>query len=46
MARSGEGADVLPPTGFGPDARPSAIDLLQPGDRVFFKPAQREAAVT
>ncbi|MET8939056.1 hypothetical protein ABZX28_18875 [Streptomyces rubiginosohelvolus] len=46
MARSGEGADVLPPTGVGPDARPSAIDQLQPGDRVFFKPAQREAAVT
>ncbi|MEU6836619.1 hypothetical protein ABZ941_15350 [Streptomyces rubiginosohelvolus] len=46
MARSGEGADVLPLSGVGPDARPSAIDLLQPGDRVFFKPAQREAAVT
>ncbi|MFB6699396.1 hypothetical protein [Streptomyces rubiginosohelvolus] len=46
MARSGEGADVLPPTGVGPDPRPSAIDLLQPGDLVFLKPAQREAAVT
>ncbi|MFF2862267.1 C40 family peptidase [Streptomyces rubiginosohelvolus] len=37
MARSDEGADVLPLTGVGADARPSAIDQLQPGDLVFFK---------
>ncbi|RPK90048.1 MULTISPECIES: NlpC/P60 family protein [Streptomyces] len=37
MARSDEGADVLPLTGVGPDDRPSAIDQLQPGDLVFFK---------
>ncbi|MET9774179.1 hypothetical protein ABZ023_07875 [Streptomyces sp. NPDC006367] len=36
MARSGEGVDVLPPTGAGPDHRPLAIDRLQPGDLVFF----------
>ncbi|NEB38280.1 NlpC/P60 family protein [Streptomyces sp. SID14515] len=37
MARSDEGADVLPLTGVSADDRPSAIDQLQPGDLVFFK---------
>ncbi|MFJ8540958.1 hypothetical protein ACIRFH_02880 [Streptomyces sp. NPDC093586] len=37
VARSEEGVDVLPLTGVSPDHRPSAIDRLQPGDRVFFE---------
>ncbi|MER6405971.1 NlpC/P60 family protein [Streptomyces viridosporus] len=37
MARSDEGADILPLTGVSADDRPSAIDQLQPGDLVFFK---------
>ncbi|MEU3987465.1 C40 family peptidase [Streptomyces platensis] len=38
MARSGLGADVVPLTGSAPAfARPASIDLLQPGDLVFFK---------
>ncbi len=37
MARSREGADVLPLKGVSAEDRPSAIDQLQPGDLVFFK---------
>jgi cell wall-associated NlpC family hydrolase len=37
MARSKEGADILPLTGVTAKDRPSAIDQLQPGDLVFFK---------
>lgn len=37
MARSGEGADVLPFTGVAAKDRPTSIDQLQPGDLVFFK---------
>lgn len=37
MARSKEGADVLPLAGITPKDRPSNIDQLQPGDIVFFK---------
>ncbi|MFJ2259848.1 C40 family peptidase [Streptomyces sp. NPDC087844] len=37
MARSKEGADVLPLTGISADDRPANIDQLQPGDLVFFK---------
>ncbi|MER8234197.1 hypothetical protein ACIRQY_18145 [Streptomyces sp. NPDC101490] len=37
MARSGEGTDVLPLTGVSAQDRPTTIDLLQPGDIVFFK---------
>ncbi|MFI8515866.1 C40 family peptidase [Streptomyces sp. NPDC085460] len=37
MARSGEGADILPLTGITAGDRPTTIDQLQPGDLVFFK---------
>ncbi|MFI7012721.1 NlpC/P60 family protein [Streptomyces sp. NPDC050164] len=37
MARSDQGADVLPLTGVSPENRPTGIDQLQPGDLVFFK---------
>ncbi|MFI1468306.1 C40 family peptidase [Streptomyces wuyuanensis] len=37
MARSKQGADVLPLTGVSVKDRPSGIDQLQPGDLVFFK---------
>ncbi|MFD9031004.1 C40 family peptidase [Streptomyces sp. NPDC059567] len=37
MARSRQGADVMPLTGISAQDRPSTIDQLQPGDLVFFK---------
>ncbi|MFE9257848.1 C40 family peptidase [Streptomyces sp. NPDC006879] len=37
MARSDVGADILPLKGITPDDRPTNIDVLQPGDLVFFK---------
>ncbi|MEU5400496.1 NlpC/P60 family protein [Streptomyces sp. NPDC005963] len=37
MARSDLGANVIPLTSVGPEGRPKSIDLLQPGDLVFFK---------
>ncbi|MEU4653019.1 NlpC/P60 family protein [Streptomyces sp. NPDC023723] len=37
MARSDEGADVLPLAGTSAADRPTGIDQLQPGDLVFFK---------
>lgn len=37
MARSKQGADILPLTGITPKDRPTGIDQLQPGDLVFFK---------
>ncbi|MFJ6478738.1 MULTISPECIES: C40 family peptidase [unclassified Streptomyces] len=37
MARSKTGVDVLPLKGVGPQDRPASIDVLQPGDLVFFK---------
>ncbi|MFP8943667.1 C40 family peptidase [Streptomyces fenghuangensis] len=37
MARSDLGTDVIPLTGEGPEyRRPASIDVLQPGDLVFF----------
>jgi cell wall-associated NlpC family hydrolase len=37
MARSDQGADILPLTGISAKDRPTGIDQLQPGDLVFFK---------
>ncbi|MER6216586.1 MULTISPECIES: C40 family peptidase [unclassified Streptomyces] len=37
MARSKTGVDVLPLKGVTPKDRPASIDVLQPGDLVFFK---------
>ncbi|MEV7613861.1 NlpC/P60 family protein [Streptomyces sp. NPDC089799] len=37
MARSRTGVDVIPLKGVGADARPASIDVLQPGDLLFFK---------
>lgn len=37
MARADIGADVVKLTGVGPEGRPKNIDVLQPGDLVFFK---------
>ncbi|MFD8592604.1 C40 family peptidase [Streptomyces sp. NPDC059637] len=37
MARSGLGTDVIPLKGITPQDRPKTIDVLQPGDLVFFK---------
>ncbi|MGW6398566.1 C40 family peptidase [Streptomyces sp. NPDC055134] len=37
MARSDVGADVIPLKGVGAADRPKSIDVLQPGDLVFFK---------
>ncbi|MGV9660597.1 C40 family peptidase [Streptomyces koyangensis] len=37
MARADIGADVIKLTGVGPESRPKNIDVLQPGDLVFFK---------
>ncbi|WP_051831480.1 NlpC/P60 family protein [Streptomyces violens] len=44
MARSAIGADVIPPRGGGPGARPASIDVLQPGDLVFFELDARTGA--
>ncbi|MFG2138464.1 NlpC/P60 family protein [Streptomyces sp. NPDC048650] len=41
MARSKAGADVIPLKGVGAADRPQSIDVLQPGDLVFFKLDQR-----
>ncbi|MBT2398605.1 C40 family peptidase [Streptomyces sp. ISL-100] len=37
MARSKLGTDVIELEGVGPESRPKSIDVLQPGDLVFFK---------
>ncbi|POX39102.1 hypothetical protein C3486_19735 [Streptomyces sp. Ru73] len=37
IARSDVGTDVIPLKGVGPADRPASIDVLQPGDLVFFK---------
>ncbi|WP_327304798.1 NlpC/P60 family protein [Streptomyces sp. NBC_01298] len=37
MARSKVGVNVIPLKGVGADGRPSSIDVLQPGDLLFFK---------
>ncbi|WP_327415583.1 C40 family peptidase [Streptomyces sp. NBC_01233] len=37
MARSALGADVLPLKGVGAQDRPVSIDVIQPGDLLFFK---------
>ncbi|MCX5195859.1 C40 family peptidase [Streptomyces sp. NBC_00249] len=37
MARSAQGKDVIPLGGVGPQDRPASIDVLQPGDVLFFK---------
>ncbi|MFD3870346.1 C40 family peptidase [Streptomyces sp. NPDC058623] len=37
MARAKTGVDILPLKGVGPQDRPASIDVLQPGDLVFFK---------
>lgn len=37
MARSKAGADIIPLKSVGADGRPKNIDVLQPGDLVFFK---------
>lgn len=37
MARSKTGVDVIPLKGVGAEARPTSIDVLQPGDVLFFK---------
>ncbi|CAM5553608.1 MULTISPECIES: C40 family peptidase [Streptomyces] len=37
MARADIGADVIELAGVGPENRPQNIDVLQPGDLVFFK---------
>ncbi|MFI1652816.1 C40 family peptidase [Streptomyces avidinii] len=37
MARASLGADVLPLKGVGPQDRPVNIDVIQPGDLLFFK---------
>ncbi|MDJ0460675.1 NlpC/P60 family protein [Streptomyces sp. H27-C3] len=37
MARKSLGTDVIGLTGVGPEGRPKSIDVLQPGDLVFFK---------
>ncbi|AKL67229.1 MULTISPECIES: NlpC/P60 family protein [Streptomyces] len=37
MARSSLGADVLALKGVTPEDRPTAIDVIQPGDLLFFK---------
>ncbi|MEU4728917.1 NlpC/P60 family protein [Streptomyces sp. NPDC023588] len=37
MARSKTGVDILPLKGIGPQDRPASVDVLQPGDLVFFK---------
>ncbi|MEV0847297.1 hypothetical protein AB0J21_15755 [Streptomyces sp. NPDC049954] len=41
IARSGVGTDILPLKGITPADRPTTIDVLQPGDLVFFKLDQR-----
>ncbi|MGW6458800.1 C40 family peptidase [Streptomyces sp. NPDC055078] len=41
MARSELGANIIPLTSVGPEGRPKSIDLLQPGDLVFFKLDER-----
>ncbi|WP_328861377.1 C40 family peptidase [Streptomyces sp. NBC_00306] len=43
MARSKAGVDVIPLKGITPKDRPSSIDVLQPGDLVFFKLDARTA---
>lgn len=37
MARSKVGVDILALGGVGPQDRPASVDVLQPGDLVFFK---------
>lgn len=37
IARSALGTDVIPLKGVGPEHRPTSIDVIQPGDLVFFK---------
>ncbi|MFF2505744.1 C40 family peptidase [Streptomyces sp. NPDC058067] len=37
MARSDVGTDIIPLEGVGAADRPTSIDVLQPGDLVFFK---------
>ncbi|MCX5377645.1 NlpC/P60 family protein [Streptomyces sp. NBC_00091] len=37
MARSALGTDVIPLEGVGADDRPTSIDVIQPGDLLFFK---------
>ncbi|MEV7724335.1 NlpC/P60 family protein [Streptomyces sp. NPDC087917] len=41
IARSALGTDVIPLKGVGAADRPASIDVLQPGDLVFFKLDQR-----
>ncbi|WP_406139090.1 C40 family peptidase [Streptomyces sp. NBC_01089] len=41
IARSKLGSDVIPLKGITPADRPTSIDVLQPGDLVFFKLDQR-----
>ncbi|WP_327245850.1 C40 family peptidase [Streptomyces sp. NBC_01320] len=41
MARSDRGTDIIELTGIAPADRPKNIDVLQPGDLVFFKLDQR-----
>ncbi|RSS82174.1 NlpC/P60 family protein [Streptomyces sp. WAC06614] len=37
IARSALGTDVIPLKGVGAQARPASIDVIQPGDLLFFK---------
>ncbi|MFF4578330.1 NlpC/P60 family protein [Streptomyces sp. NPDC001389] len=37
IARSALGADVIPLKGVGAEFRPASIDVIQPGDLLFFK---------
>lgn len=37
IARSALGADVIPLKGVGAESRPASIDVIQPGDLLFFK---------
>ncbi|MET9799930.1 NlpC/P60 family protein [Streptomyces sp. NPDC006368] len=41
MARARIGTEIIPLKGVGPKDRPRSIDVLQPGDLVFFKLDQR-----